>query len=74
MMAEALSAPLMRAVAEEAAAPYRPSRDDPRLVGIPPPMIPGNEESRTTVCLMQASRGRGGGGVWWLAGLFVCVC
>ena len=57
MLAEALAAPLMRALAEEAAAPYEgPSRGDAGLAGVRRPMIPGNEESRTTLCLMQASR------------------
>lgn len=66
MMAEALAGPLGRAVAEEAAAAagvvQRSRRDDPRLAGLPPPMIPGNTESPTTVCAMQVRAGGGRGG------------
>lgn len=63
MMAEAVAGPLLRAVADEAAEqagltePTR--RHDKRLQGLPPPMIPGNEESPTTLCAMQARRGQG---------------
>lgn len=28
-------------------------RADPRLAGLPPPMIPGNFETRTMACAMQ---------------------
>lgn len=63
MMAEALAGPLARAVAEQAAAAagslQRSRRRDERLEGMPPPMIPGNTESPTTVCAMQV-RCRGG--------------
>lgn len=31
-------------------------RQDPRLQGLPPPMIPGNEEVTTVSCFIQASR------------------
>ena len=56
MMAEALAGPLQRAVGEEAAANSGARftrRQDARLAGVPPPMIPGNTESPTTVCAMQ---------------------
>ena len=69
MMAEALAGPLARAVAEEAAAAagvQRSRRRDERLEGLPPPMIPGNTESPTTVCAMQvrlpAQHARAGAG------------
>lgn len=59
MMAEALAGPLMRAVGEAAAessgAGVPSRRHDARLEGVPPPMIPNNTESPTTVCAMQAS-------------------
>jgi hypothetical protein len=59
MMAEALAGPLMRAVGEAAAelsgASMPSRRHDARLEGVPPPMIPNNTESPTTVCAMQAS-------------------
>ncbi len=59
MMAEAVAGPLLRAAADEAAEQaglVEPSRrHDKRLEGLPPPMIPGNEESPTTLCAMQAS-------------------
>lgn len=78
MMAEAVAGPLLRAVADEAAERAglaEPSRrHDKRLEGLPPPMIPGNEESPTTLCAMQA-RGRRVGGwvvvvvvVGWVGG------
>ncbi|KAL4423591.1 hypothetical protein ABPG77_004631 [Micractinium sp. CCAP 211/92] len=57
MMAEAVAGPLLRAAADEAAEQaglVEPSRrHDKRLEGLPPPMIPGNEESPTTLCAMQ---------------------
>ncbi|PSC76523.1 Beta-glucan synthesis-associated SKN1 [Micractinium conductrix] len=57
MMAEALAGPLLRAAAQESAAAAGlwalRRRDDPRLRGLPPPMIPGNTESPTTLCAMQ---------------------
>jgi hypothetical protein len=63
MMAEALAGPLGRALATEAAlaaggrvpSRRRDARVDP--LGVPPPMVPGNNESPSTVCAMQASRG-----------------
>jgi hypothetical protein len=63
MMAEALAGPLARAVAAESvevAGGRRPTRrGEPK--GLPPPMVPGNSESPTTVCAMQVCLG-------------VCVC
>jgi hypothetical protein len=57
MMAEALAGPLARAVAQEAAAAgggrQLTRRRDERLEGVPPPMIPNNTESPTTICAMQ---------------------
>lgn len=58
MMAEALAGPLQRAVEEEAAAAagqlrHSTRRQDERLEGMLPPMVPGNTESPTTVCAMQ---------------------
>lgn len=71
-MAEALVAPLLRAVGEVQAQRLLPPavlqalllplagdtdlaymRDDARLSGLPPPMIPGNHETRTIMCAMQ---------------------
>jgi len=64
MMAEALAGPLLRAVADEAAEQAGllevSRRQDERLAGLPPPMIPGNTESPTTVCAMQVGRGGAG--------------
>lgn len=71
-MAEALAAPLLRAVGEVQAQRLLPpavlqalllplagdndsryTRDDARLSGLPPPMIPGNHDTRTIMCAMQ---------------------
>ena len=75
MMAEALAGPLARAVAQQSLAaaggPALSRRDDERLAGVPPPMIPNNTESPTTICAMQASGCTGGRGrCWGLPGLF----
>ena len=62
MMAEALAGPLLRAAAQESAAAAGlwalRRRDVLRLRGLPPPMIPGNTESPTTLCAMQVQQRR----------------
>lgn len=53
-MAEALAGPLRRALSEELAGNMRGGRPKPSWPkGVPPPMVPGNHESPTTLCAMQ---------------------
>ena len=42
---------------------WEPGRDEPRLAGLPPPMVPGNADAPTTLCAIQVgARECGGGG------------
>ena len=54
IIAEALAGILLRALAEAAAPlPANSKRHDPQLEGLPPPMVPNNADSPTTLCAMQ---------------------
>ncbi len=57
-MAEALAGPLRRALTEELSGGVRRGRQQFAWErGIPPPMVPGNQEFPTALCAMQASQG-----------------
>ena len=55
VLAELLVAPLRRAIQEAAAGTQLQRRQDPRLQGLPPAMIPNNPVGATSVCAMLAS-------------------
>lgn len=55
MLAELLVAPLRRAVQEAASGQQLQRREDPRLEGLPPAMLPNNPVGATSVCAMMAS-------------------
>lgn len=57
VLAELLAGLLTRAVKEVAAGVAPAARRDPRLEGLPRPMAPNYEGSRSTVCLQLASAG-----------------
>jgi hypothetical protein len=82
MMAEALAGPLWRAIAQEAAVEAGSleftRRQDDRMAGVPPPMIPNNTESPTTICAMQVIALIAWLFSWWRCcycrKLFGCCC